>query len=188
MYFVHCGGIIHRDLKPANVLLDQASHYPKIADFGLSREADLNSIITEDTIAPLCIPPGIDKTMAMTGSVGSPLYMAPEIIAGRGYSSKADVFSFGVLLYEIVTGKQPRQDCGDASLSTFYKKVTAGAREEISDTVEPFTASLINRCWDDDPHNRPSFLEIFDELRENHFKIFSAVDPEPVERYLQSLP
>jgi serine/threonine protein kinase len=107
MYFVHCGGIIHRDLKPANVLLDPDSHYPNIADFGLSPQATANSATTGDTTTPLFMTPGIDKTMAMTDRVDSPLYMAPKVITGRPYSSKADVFSFGVLLYEIVTGKWP---------------------------------------------------------------------------------
>jgi serine/threonine protein kinase len=187
MYFVHCGGIIHRDLKPANVLLDPISHYPKIADFGVSRPANVNTSKGEARSNPLSLAPGLDKTMAMTGQIGSPLYMAPEIIAGRSYSSKADVFSFGVLLYEIVTGKQPCQDCGDCSIFHFYEKVISGARETIPETVEAFTAALIRRCWDDDPHKRPTFLEIFDELQEHHFKIFSVVDPEAVDEFLQSL-
>jgi hypothetical protein len=65
--------------------------------------------------------------------------------------------------------------------------VAAGLREEIPETVDSFTASLISRCWDDDPHKRPTFLEIFGELQEHHFKIFSVVDPEAVDEFLQSL-
>jgi hypothetical protein len=187
MYFVHCGDIIHRDLKPANVLIDQTSHYPKIADFGVSCDASVNTTTTDGTNTRLSIAPRMDETMEMTGYVGSPLYMAPEIIIGQSYSSKVDVFSFGVLLYEIVTGKQPRQDCEDDDVCTFCAKVTAGNREKIPGYVEPFTASLISRCWDDDPHNRPTFLEIFDDLRENDFKVFRTVDSEVVEQVLPSL-
>jgi serine/threonine protein kinase len=166
MYVVHSSGIIHRDLKPANVILHQISHYPLITDFSLSRE--------EDT------------SVTMTAGIGTPLYMAPEIIIGERYSNKADVFSFGVLLYETVTGKKPVQDCGGIAFRLFTQ-VTTGHREAIPDTVEPFTAGLISRCWDSDPANRPTFLEIFDELRGNRFKIFSTVDTQAVEQFLQSV-
>jgi hypothetical protein len=62
-----------------------------------------------------------------------------------------------------------------------------GLREEIPDTVEPFTAGLIRSCWDADPDNRPTFPEIFRQLRESEFKIFSDVDKEAVGQFLQSL-
>jgi mitogen-activated protein kinase kinase kinase 9 len=166
MYLVHCGGIIHRDLKPANVLLDPTSHYPKIADFGLSR--------VEDT------------KIAMTADTGTALYMAPQLIVGERYSNKADVFSFGVLLFEIVAGHPALQDSEGIAFK-LHSKVTSGSREKIPDTVEPFTAGLITRCWDGDPDHRPTFLEIFYELRENRFKVFNAVDPEDVEQFLRSL-
>jgi serine/threonine protein kinase len=120
---------------------------------------------------------------------GSPLYIAPERIAGPHYSKKVDVFSFGVLLYEIVTGKNPCQGVEDSSDGVYqlYEKVLSGNREEIPRTVEPFTASLISRCWNGNPDDRPTFLEIFDELRENRFRLFRTVDPEAVEQFLQSL-
>jgi serine/threonine protein kinase len=167
MYFVHCRGIIHRDLKPANILLGPTSHCPKIADFGLSREEDTRAKMTADR--------------------GTPLYMAPEIIKGDPYSNKVDVFSFGVLLYEIVTGRLPLQDSG-GSIFQLHAKVTAGSREQIPATVEPFTAGLISRCWDGDPAHRPTFQEIFDQLRRNRFRLFSTVDSQAVEQFLARLP
>jgi serine/threonine protein kinase len=166
MYLVHCGGIIHRDLKPTNILLDPISHCPIIADFGLSREEDVN--------------------ITMTLDVGTPLYMAPELFNGKHYANKVDVFSFGILFYEIVTGKKPLQDCGRSHFKLF-NKVRDGARAEIPDTIEPFTTRLISHCWDGDPDHRPTFLDIFCELRANRFKIFSAVDSQAVEQLLQSL-
>jgi hypothetical protein len=89
-----------------------------------------------------------------------------------------------------VTGKQPCQGVEDNTVGVYqlHAKVTTGVRETIPDTVEPFTASLISRCWADDPHNRPTFLEIFDELKENRFKIFSTVDTQAVEQFIQLLP
>jgi serine/threonine protein kinase len=190
MYFVHCGGIIHRDLKPANVLLDPITHYPKIADFGLSREGDADVARAGGEDPRLWMTSDVGLTITATGCVGSPLYRAPEIISSDHYSNKVDVFSFGVLLYEIVTGKQPIQGVEDNTDVVFqlFAKVRAGDREPIPETVEPFTASLISCCWDGDPHNRPTFQDIFDDLRYNSFKIFSTVDPEAVVQYLQSLP
>jgi serine/threonine protein kinase len=224
MCFVHCGGIIHRDLKPANILLDPISHYPKIADFGLSREgsvavsmtggtdtplhivsetaiADPGSVrgtpsdispeisIAEPTIPDYSAPCQQDPRIVMTETVGSPMYMAPEVISGGYYSNKADVFSFGAVLYELVTGQQPRQDVEDTWSGIFelYGKVIGGSRAPIPDTVERFTADLIRRCWDGNPDNRPTFLEIFNEMRANRFKLFSAVDPQAVEQFLQTL-
>jgi serine/threonine protein kinase len=184
MSFVHCGGIIHRDLKPANVLLDPISHYPKIADFGWSREGDTNF-----RSIPLSLSPWIGLTITATGWAGSPLYMAPEVMGGGHYSNTADVFSFGALLYEIVTGKQPRQDVEDSQIGVYelFGKVLSGSREAIPDTVEPFTADLIRRCWDGNADDRPTFLDIFNDLRANLFKLFSTVDPEAVDRFLRSL-
>jgi serine/threonine protein kinase len=166
MYLVHYGGIIHRDLKPANILIDPISHCPKIADFGLSREENIN--------------------ISMTYETGTPLYMAPEMFVGERYSNKVDIFSFGILLYEIVTGQKPLQGCGDGQFQ-LLSKILHGDREKIPDTVEPFTAGLIRRCWDGNPHRRPAFVEIFYELQANRFKVFDAVDSEAVEQFLQSL-
>jgi serine/threonine protein kinase len=72
LYFVYCGSIIHRDLKPASVLLDPISHYPKIANFGWSRESDTNF-----TTTGLSLSPCIGLTVTATGLSGSPFYMAP---------------------------------------------------------------------------------------------------------------
>jgi serine/threonine protein kinase len=129
--------------------------------------------------------------MTATGYAGSPLYMAPEVmILGRQYSYEADVFSFGIILYELVTGQQPSQgvEHSEQPVRELFEKVRSGSREEIPNTVEPFVSNLISRCWSGDPGDRPTFLSIFNELRGNHFKIFRTVDPRGIEVYLQSLP
>jgi serine/threonine protein kinase len=115
--------------------------------------------------------------------------MAPEVIGYGHYSNKADVFSFGALLYEIVTGRQPRQDIADDQNGVYelYEKMLSGSREAITDTVEAFTVDLIRRCWAGDPVDRPTFLDIFNHLLANRFKLFSTVDPESVDNFLRSL-
>jgi serine/threonine protein kinase len=78
--------ILHRDLKPMNLLLDANANI-KICDFGLSCVKEKREVVTE--------------------SVGSPFWMAPEVLMGKPYNEKADVYSFGVLLYEFLTGVIP---------------------------------------------------------------------------------
>ena len=85
--YLHSKNIIYRDIKPENILLDQGGHI-KITDFGLSK---------------VCLNEG-QLTYSMCGT---PEYIAPEVIMGKGYTQTADWFSFGSVLYDMLTGKPP---------------------------------------------------------------------------------
>jgi serine/threonine protein kinase len=126
MIYIHSKGIIHRDLKPDNVFLDSEFRV-KIGDFGSSREIDVT----------------------MTALSGTPLYMAPEVW-DLHYDKKADVYSFGLILYEIVVG--------DGLFSNGSKKgrlfidLQKGWRPPIPDEVSEVSKRLIEECWsEDDP-------------------------------------
>jgi len=87
--YAHRQGIIHRDIKPSNILIDTAGHV-KVADFGIAKVAGQNTELT------------------MAGSVmGSPQYLSPEQIRGDELDGRSDVFSLGVVLYELLSGRRP---------------------------------------------------------------------------------
>ncbi|CAJ2655274.1 unnamed protein product [Trifolium pratense] len=115
--YLHANSIIHRDLKPDNLLIGQDGHI-KLTDFGLSKVGLINS--TDDLSAPSSFtngflgddeqkPPHVPKREArqQQGVVGTPDYLAPEILLGMGHGATADWWSVGVILYELLVGIPP---------------------------------------------------------------------------------
>jgi serine/threonine protein kinase len=151
MIALHDSGIYHRDLKPVNVLLDD-DHRPRVYNFGSSRDQSL------------------EMTLNCSTQVGTPLYMAPELFEEIAYDEKVDTYSFAVMLYEIIVGTSVFSP--KLSPTQLARKVTvARQRAEIPDTVSEFVRKLIVRGWSEDPAERPSFAQIYDELVANDFCI-----------------
>jgi predicted Ser/Thr protein kinase len=122
----HEQGILHRDLKPANVMIDGRGR-AKIADFGLATIAD-------------------DVEGAEVGA-GTPAYMAPEQRAGKDVTVRSDIYSLGLVLYELTTGK-PAVTVRGESTPVSLASLVAG--------VDPATERVILRCLESDPALRPS--------------------------------
>ena len=107
LHYAHQQGIIHRDVKPSNILITQSGE-PMLTDFGIAK-------ILLDT----------EETADLTGTgmgVGTPEYMSPEQFQGKGVDARTDVYSLGVVLYEMVTGRKPYQ--ADTPAAVLIKQVT----------------------------------------------------------------
>ena len=123
----HALGIIHRDLKPSNVMFGGHGHV-KVMDFGLAKRQ------FEESGAPLDADTRQDLTHAGT-ILGTPAYMAPEQILGSDADARSDIFSFGVVLYELIAGRHPFRK------SIKVDTMTAIVREEPLPPAVPFDAA-----------------------------------------------
>ena len=137
MEYLHQNKVIHRDLKPQNVLIDDKK-FPIICDFGSSKHVDLQQ--------------------TMTGQAGTPHYMAPEFLQNEKYNGKVDVYSYGILLWEMITKQNPFDGLAWAQILCVV--VVNKQRPPIPENLDPQLKALITKCWDPDPKKRPSFAEI----------------------------
>ncbi|CAL9076971.1 serine/threonine-protein kinase 52-like [Musa acuminata AAA Group] len=136
--YLHSQKIAHRDVKTENMLLDGRGNL-KIADFGVARVEAQNP-------------------KEMTGQTGTLWYMAPEVLDGKPYNRKCDVYSFGICLWEIYCCDMPYRDLSFAEGSSAV--VGQNLRPEIPRCCPSGMASIMRKCWDANPDKRPDMDEV----------------------------
>ena len=139
--YLHANNITHRDLKPENIMMvDSATTDVKITDFGLSRIVD-----EKGEMSTLC---------------GTPQYMAPEILLRMRYSSKADIWSVGVIAYVVLSGRHP---FNGPKINDILKKIQAGPLDfshPVWAAVSPLAKEFIRSVLVIDPEKRPAVDEV----------------------------
>jgi TolB-like protein len=141
----HDKGIVHRDLKPANVMVTRDGRV-KVLDFGLAKEVDTGG--PEDATRT-----SLGNTQAGV-VMGTPAYMSPEQISGRPLDHRTDIFSLGVVLYEMATGKQPFCGRCSAEMISAILRDTPTPISESRPDLPGDLARIVRRCLEKDPRHR----------------------------------
>lgn len=131
---IHEAGILHRDLKPANIIIDSRGK-ARITDFGIA---------------------GLEEDVQGAESrVGTPAYMSPEQITGKEVTKKSDIYSLGLLIYEIFTGKQAVKGESIIELIEIHQSQTPTNPSTFVENIDPLVEKIINRCLEKQPEYRP---------------------------------
>ncbi|AOX45909.1 MULTISPECIES: Stk1 family PASTA domain-containing Ser/Thr kinase [unclassified Microbacterium] len=148
--YSHRAGVVHRDIKPGNVMITEAGRV-KVMDFGIARAVSDSSSTVAET----------------TAIVGTAAYFSPEQAKGESVDARADLYSAGVVLYELLAGRTPFR--GDTPVAVAYQHVSEAPLppSEINDTIPRALDAIVLRALAKDPFQRPqdaaSFREALDE-------------------------
>lgn len=159
---VHARGVVHRDVKPANVIVtedDEGNLLVKMIDFGVAR------LIEPEIIDPSEVPTHLTTTGHL---VGSPIYMSPEQIVGDEVDPRTDVYSLGVTMYQLLTGRPPFEGTRILDILNLHLSGTAPPISQVAPEVEcpPRLEQIILRCLSRLPEERYSSVEVLlSELR-----------------------
>src|SRR5580704_6228532 len=154
----HEKGIVHRDLKPANVMVSNEGRV-KVLDFGLAK--DIRAANLSDATMTS------DSRTQVGVVMGTPAYMSPEQTSGRALDHRTDIFSLGVLLHEMATGRRPFEGSSSAELVSAILRDTPPSVTDIRPDLPNDLARIIRRCLEKDPRHRlQTARDVSNEIRD----------------------
>jgi len=147
----HAAGLVHRDIKLDNVFLHRSARgeVVKLLDFGIAKLVEQASSQHHE---------------ATRGVIGTPTYLAPERVMGLEYDQRADIYSVGVMAYQMLAGHLPFFEHDDGTYDALVRLVTKPIPRLAVEGVPPEAESLVRRALAKDPAERPSAAELRDEL------------------------
>jgi Tol biopolymer transport system component len=155
----HHQGLVHRDLKPANIMLTRDG--AKLLDFGLAKLSEETGVVQGIS--------GITRTTPLTGAgmiLGTMQYMSPEQLEGKESDGRSDIFAFGAVMYEMVTGKRAFEGGSQASLIAAIIDREPTPLSSVAPMSPPALERLVKKCLQKDPEARwQSARDLSDELR-----------------------
>eukprot|EP00002_Diphylleia_rotans_P001087 TRINITY_DN10603_c0_g1_i1.p1 TRINITY_DN10603_c0_g1~~TRINITY_DN10603_c0_g1_i1.p1 ORF type:complete len:188 (-),score=32.96 TRINITY_DN10603_c0_g1_i1:106-588(-) len=138
----HSPPIIHRDLKSPNILVSNLDEFiVKLCDFGLARVKSDNQTMTR---------------------CGTGAWIAPEVLKGARYGEKADIYSFGIVCWEVVARQRPYTNMDQLKIGV---EVVKGLRPPIPAGIDPVIDRVMQGCWNGNESLRPSFAEVKSQLQ-----------------------
>ncbi len=172
--FAHENGIVHRDIKPHNIMVQQMARgrwRVKIMDFGIAH-LEQSAGLTQQ-----------GEQLTMTGqAIGTPSYMSPEQVRGKGICAQSDIYSFGCVIFYVFTRTTPFTGTGFTVAAAHISDPPPPLRTKVPDLPEPLEV-VINRCLEKDPGARPQHAtdlgeELFESLRPQLDKRMDTIWPE----------
>jgi len=142
----HTEGVVHRDLKPQNIMVDKQGKV-SVMDFGIARSIEFG---------------GMTQTGAL---IGTPEYMSPEQVLGEKVDARSDLFTLGIIFYELLTGTMPYK--AETAMGTMIKRTKERARPsaQVNREVPPFLSDVVAKCLETEPQKRyQSARQIYDDL------------------------